>query len=172
MRIAFTHHPDRAFLRRGVLRTYFLVARDWARLGWFDWAICLALFIAITAHNRDYYFRELDPPAAATALAVIALVVIAAYGLARIGLQCASLWFGIHARPVATQVEIEPGRFIRCVDIADTKFDWSALRRAKGFGDMFVLLFRESPSYEVPVLVPRDALRPDEIAALSAALPR
>lgn len=169
MTITYTSHPSRAVLLRGAFRTYFLVARDWAKLGLMDILIVAGLvgwavwqeWVTIGAIAQPVQWAVLG------AAFVCGLIIYKALGAA---LSLFGLWAGVHARPMPTTMTIVPGHFVHAADIAEHRFSWETLTAARAFPDMYILMFQTSPVHDVPVFVLREHLTEAQDDALARTL--
>jgi hypothetical protein len=155
--IRYCFHPDRAFLRRGAMRTFFQVAQDWRRFSFTD-VMAVALIVIWQLHEQRHILADFSfgtvIVAAFLSCALAAVMLRAVNAAVRVG----ALWFGVKARPMPTDVTILPGRSIRCRDLVETTFDWSSLSRWRRYHDMYVLMFATSPVCETPVFISRSHL--------------
>jgi hypothetical protein len=167
--IAYTFHPSGSFLRRGGFRTFFQVSGDWRRLSAIDWLI-VALLAGWTYYENvdllNAYSQEVQAVAVAVALAMFLVFYISA----RIVMSVLALTLGVRARPMPTTVEIVPGSYVCCTDMAQMRFEWNALTRARAFDDMYILMFRVSPVHDMPVFISREHLNVKQDDQLAASL--
>lgn len=168
--IGYRFHPDRAFLRRGALRSYFQVSGDWARFTVLDIVAVAAIVIWSLTDNRDSLAEFGFPAVLLAALLCCALAAVLLRAI-NIIFSVLALWFGVRERPADTEVAIVPGRTVRCRDIAETAYDWDNLTKWRRFSDMYVLIFRDSPVSQTPVFISRSHLGPHE-PIFAAALAR
>jgi hypothetical protein len=168
--ISYRFQPDLGFLRRGALRCYFQVAQNWRRFSVLDIVAVSLMVVWQLSANRDVLAEFGFPAVTLSALMCCALAAVMIRTL-HIATETVSLWFGVRARPMATQVEIGLGQSVRCRDICETAFDWATLTRWRRYDDMYVLLFQSAPVSQTPVLISRAHLggADDALAAALAA---
>lgn len=165
--ISYTFHPDTDFLRRGAMRTYFQVTGDWRRFGVVDIVAVALIVIWQLSANRAVLAEFGFPAVLLSALLCCALAAVMIRSL-NIAIETAALWFGVQARPMPTQVTIEPGKAVRCRDMSETAFAWSSLTRWRRYDDMYVLLFQATPITQCPVFISRAHLGGQEAAFAQA----
>ena len=169
MRIAYQLQPDREFLFRGVMRTGVISGANVCRMSRTDIMTLLCIAAAASWIDAKALFGQSDGLAALTQGAVAAAAVFA-YLIGRI---CFLAWSAVRQtlpQPLPSQMEIEPGRYLKCTAKSANAFDWSAMTKASKFEDMYVLTFRPAAGAETSVLVERARLLPEEDAALEKAL--
>ncbi len=170
MEITYTKQTERGYIRRGLLRAYLFVGKDWARFGLVDGLVLLILMIPAILQAPAVY--SYSPRLAIMSLIIYVVLIAVIYFLARVAMAVLMLSLAAKKRPVPTTMSIVPGERLKSADMVEFSFPWQQLRRARSFTDMHVLMFESAPGHDLPVLVDRAMLKPEEDEALIAAFPR